>query len=277
MPAETSDGSLHRQQVLLTFIGTRDPTWQDDSGTTVPGPVLTLLGERRFDLVYLFFNVAPAWNRRASAMRSACLETGQADAVEFVPLGIVDVTDLLELFRVMNDACQGLLSRHKRQNVEYSIATASGTPAMQTIWVLLAQSQLVPARLLHIAHPQHARSGRPLVNEIKLDLAEFPRIETPDAAEREIGILRAQIESLKTANAVLKARRMSAAGGPTLPPQGVALAELLEQTELAYFHLALAQADGRGSAAARLLGLQPHAFRKRAATFGLWPPKSKQA
>jgi hypothetical protein len=44
--------------VLLTWIGSRDPLWKNPrTGSNEPGPVLSLLARRRFDIVYLLFNL----------------------------------------------------------------------------------------------------------------------------------------------------------------------------------------------------------------------------
>lgn len=160
--------------VLVTFIGMRDPTWRGEDGAVVPGPILSVLQERPFAAVYLLFNIAPDWNERAAGTREACQAARPGMIVEYFPLDVVDVSDLRELYRVMNHACQGLQQRHTGGQSRFFVSTASGTPAMQTIWVLLVQSGLFPATLLHVTHPLHRRKGRPLVRELRLDLEDFP-------------------------------------------------------------------------------------------------------
>ena len=55
-----------------------------------------------------------------------------------------------------------------------------------------------------------------------------------------------------------------------LPPGGMDLAQRLYELERTYFATAIRQANGNQAAAAKLLGIQPHTFRKRAKEkFGL--------
>ena len=96
------------------------------------------------------------------------------------------MTDHAELFRVMNHACQNLNRLHPQ--AQFSIATASGTPAMQTVWVLLAQSGLFPATLLVTTPPQFARLGQSSVREVDLELDDFPQIQSPAEVKRQLSI-----------------------------------------------------------------------------------------
>ncbi len=185
----------------------------------------------------------------------------------------MDVTDHAELFRVMNHACQNLKRVHP--DAHFSIATASGTPAMQTVWVLLAQSGLFPATLLVTTPPQFARPGRSLVREVDLELDDFPQIQSPAEAKRQLSIVSHQIEALKTENSALSAQ---GAGSQKLevPNDGFDLKSTLRNQELAYFRLALEKSGGNAAQAARLLGLRPHAFRKRAVDLEIWERNTRQ-
>lgn len=257
--------------VLVTFIGMRDPAWRGDDGAAVPGPVLSVLQERCFGAAYLLFNIAPDWNERAARTKEACQVVRPGIVVEYVPLDIVDVSDLRELYRVMNHACQSLQQRHVDGKSRFFVSTASGTPAMQTIWVLLVQSGLFPATLLHVTHPLHRRKGRPLVRELRLDLEDFPQVQSPETSRRSLGVLQAQVDSLKAENAMLKAAPYDPTDEPlTLPLKGLSLTDVLAQTEHSYYARAFKQANGNCAEAARLLNLQPPAYRKRAAQLGLY-------
>lgn len=253
--------------VLLSFVGSRDPFVPTEKGRR-PGPILTLLGERSFDFLYLLFNLGAPWNDRAAQTLNACQATGRVQKVEYQPTELLDVTDHAELFRVMNHTCQGILRSHQDPNTHFFIATASGTPAMQTVWVLLTQSGLFPATLLVTTPPQFARLGEPLVREVDLELDDFPHIQSPEEAKRQLSILGHQIETLKTRNAALEAQSGSSCA-LALPDDGLDLKAALYNQETAFFRLALEKAMGNAAEAARLLKLQPHTFRKRAQALGI--------
>ena len=186
----------------------------------------------------------------------------------------MDVTDHAELFRVMNHACQDLKRLHPK--ARFSIATASGTPAMQTVWVLLAQSGLFPATLLVTTPPQFARPGQSLVREVDLELDDFPQIQSPAEAKRQLSIFHHQMENLKTENAALLARN-STPQQLEVPDEGLDLKTSLRNQEIAYFRLALQKSGGNAAQAARLLRLQPHAFRKRARSLGVFSDESNSS
>ena len=78
------------------------------------------------------------------------------------------------------------MAEHEAQKPRYYIATSSGTPQMQTVWFLLAQSGLVPATLLKITPPRFLKPNQKAVSEIKLSLERFPRISSPIQRDLEI-------------------------------------------------------------------------------------------
>ena len=259
------------QTILLSFVGSRDPFNQQ---TKKLGPILTLLNERSFDVLHLFFNLGADWNARASQTLSVCRKSGRVGEVGYQPLDIMNVTDHAELFRVINHACQNLKRAHPE--AQFSIATASGTPAMQTVWVLLAQSGLFPATLLVTTPPEFARAGSPLVREVDLELDGFPQIQSPDEAKRQLSIFHHQIETLKTENAALLVQNTTAQK-IEVSDDGFDLKEALRNQEIAYFRLALEKSAGNAAHAARLLNLKSHAFRKRAVTLGISDRNSQKS
>lgn len=78
------------------------------------------------------------------------------------------------------------MASHKKGEPRYFIATASGTPQMQTVWFLLSQSGLIPATLLKITPPRFLRPSQKAVSEINLSMDSFPRITLPPPETLEI-------------------------------------------------------------------------------------------
>ena len=135
--------------ILLTFAGNRDPYNPEIvKGVFTDGPVLTLLAERSFAAVHIFTtpNTLPNTQQlhREIAKRMRDIRT------RIHNLNIPDPTDYETLFLHMSARCRDILAEYRDRQPVYYIATASGTPQMQTVWFLLAQSGLVPATLLKI-------------------------------------------------------------------------------------------------------------------------------
>ena len=164
--------------ILFTFAGNRDPYNPEAvKGVFTDGPVLTLLTERSFHAVHIFTNPNSLPNaqrlqqeisRRAGDVRSRIHN-----------INIPDPTDYEALFLNMSARCREILEEYCDRQPTCFIATASGTPQMQTVWFLMAQSGIVPATLLKITPSRFLRPQQKAVSEIRLSLATFPKITSP--------------------------------------------------------------------------------------------------
>ena len=171
--------------ILLTFAGSRDPfNHEAVEGDFTDGPVLALLNEKQFRYIYIF--TTPNTLLNAQGLRREIIARNQGDEIRIFNIDIPDPTDYEELYLHMYKRCQEIMVDREAQKPKYFIATASGTPQMQTVWFLLSQSGLVPAILLKITPPRFLKSNQKAVSEIKLSLENFPRISTPSQRELEI-------------------------------------------------------------------------------------------
>lgn len=164
--------------VLLTFAGNRDPfNYEIIHGMDSDGPVLTLLKERAFSWTHIF--TTPRTLSNANNLKNEISRRWKRVHVRLHNLEIPDPTDYESLFLSMSSRCQEIIKEHRDQNPDYFIATASGTPQMQTVWFLLAQSGMVPAKLLKITPPRFLVPKQNAVTEINLSLMDFPKISMP--------------------------------------------------------------------------------------------------
>ncbi len=264
--------------VLLTWVGSRDPTWFNPrTRRQEVGPILSLLRHRQFNVVYLLLNLfakADDFAARATSVARACQQHIPGVKVVQKPLDLVRVTDYEEVYRVTNDACQRILTEEGTEDRSYFVFLSPGTPQMQTVWILLVQAGLVPARMLMTTPPDLVPPGVSPVQEVTLSLPNFPRIANPGELERRLGILEAQNESLRGEHLRLEAELALAQVGwlnsdGDRVPEGFRLRTYLEGVERAMFVRALEQARGNAAEAARLLGIEPAAFRARAVTLGV--------
>lgn len=102
-------------------------------------------------------------------------------------------------------------------------------------------------------------------------------MQSPEANRRALGVLQAQIDTLKAENAALKAAPYQPSSEPiVLPLEGPSLADVLADIEYSYYARAFEQAGGNCAEAARLLGLNPAAYRKRAVQLGLYERRPRR-
>ena len=268
-----------QQNVLLTWVGSHDPTgWNPRTKSTELGPILSLLEQREFDAVYLFINLFSDYDdfrKRATDVLLVCRRDRPRMRVSQKPLDIISVTDHRELYRAMNDTCQEILREEGTEGKRYHVLLSPGTPQMATVWVLLVQSGLLPAKMLITTPPDLLPRGETIRwKEVDLTLPDFPQVVTPGETQRLLGILEAQNDNLRSENLRLRGvlellRTGGAQESDGSIPEGFDLQQHLVTQERAYYELALSQVDDNAAAAARLLGLQPHTFRAGAERLGL--------
>jgi DNA-binding NtrC family response regulator len=186
--------------VLLTFTGFQDPYVIGLVGEEEqPGPVLSLVGVRAFDRIILFST--PRTEKNTIATCEALQSLYPKADIEVRDLPLHDPTDYVAILTGLRSHLREIAD--STSNANYFIAVASGTPQMHACWVLLAASGAIPAHILNVRPPQFVTKDRPLVCDIDVSAAEFPRVranpssvELPDAslpdmdsAIQELGIV----------------------------------------------------------------------------------------
>lgn len=174
-------------RILLTFTGFHDPYSKGLVGEDEqPGPIISLLRARSFDLVYLLSTPNTEKNTAATveALR-AHVELRET------ALPLQDPTDYASILKHLRTLTAGVVDEFP--GAEYFVAVASGTPHMHACWVLLTTSGEFPARILHIRPPRFVTADRELVTEVDLTRPDFPlvrmrdaRVEAPDTPAPDI-------------------------------------------------------------------------------------------
>ncbi len=168
-------------RILLTFTGFHDPyskglVGEDDQ----PGPILSLLKVRTFDVIYLLSTP----NTEKNTAGTVAALVGQPSVNE-VAVPVQDPTDYGAILKHLRSITKDVVERHP--GAEYFVSVASGTPQMHACWVLLASSGEFPARILHIRPPRFVTAEIPLVSEIDLTSPDFPvvrsRIQAVESGE----------------------------------------------------------------------------------------------
>ena len=171
--------------ILFTFAGNRDPYNPEMvKGVFTDGPVLTLLTERSFHAIHIFTN--PGSLPNAQRLQQEISRRKGDVRTRIHNIDIPDPTDYEALFLNMSARCREILEEYGDPQPACFIATASGTPQMQTVWFLMAQSGMVPATLLKITPQRFLRPGQKAVSEISLSLTSFPQITPPSPETLDI-------------------------------------------------------------------------------------------
>ena len=164
--------------ILLTFVGAHDPFNPDG----IDGPILSYLGTRSFDKIYLFYNTSEYLSRARDLMKHIRKKHRNTE-FEFTEIDVSSPTDYEELFRVMTKKVLQIEKENRDLNPEYFILTDSGTPQMQTCWVLLVASNLFKAHLIQ-GIPAKFAGGIYRPREINLNFKDFPIVLKPPEIDR---------------------------------------------------------------------------------------------
>ena len=175
-------------------MGSHDP-FRGDVASCGDGPVLSLLKQERFEAVHLFFN-NDDFLRRASDVLKALRARGDETHILYEGIQVPDPTDYEMLYEQMQHRCLELRERHG-EKVEIWIATSSGTPQMQTCWLLLVLGGVLNAKLIQGIPPHILKPGQPVFREIRPAQQRFPRILPPNKLQRELSIATREVETLR--------------------------------------------------------------------------------
>ncbi|MFW6180300.1 MAG: sigma 54-interacting transcriptional regulator [Spirochaetota bacterium] len=164
-------------RILLTFVGAHDPYNPD--GTR--GPVLSYLGARPARRVYFFYNT-PEYLRRARETAGIIQEEGTASKFSYVQVDPESPVDYESLFRDMARRVEEVARENEDGFPRYVILTDSGTPQMQTCWVLLVSSGMFDAELVQGVPPRFA-GGAYKPRTVNLRAVDFPIVLRPPREE----------------------------------------------------------------------------------------------
>src|ERR1043165_3372294 len=121
-----------RKKVLLTFVGTHDP-YRGEVAQSGDGPVLSLLQVEQFDAVHTFYN-NDDYLRRASFVLNEINARWPNVTVTYEEIRAADPTNYDLLYELMHNRCCDI-AEHYGKSGEFTVATSSGTPQMQTCWL----------------------------------------------------------------------------------------------------------------------------------------------
>ncbi|RME56593.1 MAG: sigma-54-dependent Fis family transcriptional regulator [Deltaproteobacteria bacterium] len=176
-----------RGYLLISWLARKnDPFSQQRDGRRLPGPTLTLLFDEaspyrgKIERALFFCHRTREEQDReiaeklVEATKRAILERGFEPArLEFLYWDHENPTDHRAIFEFLKERLKEI--GRKYPEFPLLVHINPGTPAMQTIWVLLGSTGMLEGTLVRTLRP-HERSGRQAAEEVKLEIPSLLRV-----------------------------------------------------------------------------------------------------
>lgn len=127
-----------QKHILLSFVGTNDAgkvKGQND------GAILSALTNQKFDEVILLWNKSGNkefdYQAISNYLKDQIKQRKLTKKTDIIELPIKDVTDHNQIYLALKEFTDKLV---KTDDLHYTTAISSGTPAMQVCWILLSES-----------------------------------------------------------------------------------------------------------------------------------------
>jgi DNA-binding NtrC family response regulator len=157
-------------QTLFAFVDLKDPfTPGEVAGEELTGPILSLMGARHFNFLFLF--CTPQTRENAEATRREVEHRQQDCHVTLHELPVSDPKDYSALMGQLARQVREIL--RKLPDAENHICVSSGTAAMRAAWFLLTAAGVLPATLLQVGTPADPLFGAANVKEVSLDTHDW--------------------------------------------------------------------------------------------------------
>jgi len=242
---------MNKEKVLITFVGKHDSLAFKNYGSENRkdcGPIVDILARSDFDKIILVSNSETGDYDRLFTKYVKFLDEN------FKPLKVeqryIDAENPID-YNIVYPAMAKLLIQIKSQfpDSKFTISLTSGTPVMHTCWVLLVAGGIIDAELLQSSRERG-------IETVNFSLDDFPKITLPSDAHLKLTQLNRKIKYLQKSST----KPIVTSEGITIPDSGFDLEnEFLRDLYIA----TLEKTDHNASAAAKLLRLKPHTFRKR--------------
>jgi len=145
------------------------------------GPVLRLLAETEVEYRHVRLLTSAIGEPPARRLMAEIAARGPTVDLRILP--ITDPSDHGQIFAALHGISEGLPA------LPLDVCLSAGTPQMQTVWVIMVEAGLLPARMLQVIPPAFVPSVHPhFIREVRLDIDGFPEIR---ALQEEVVRLRA--------------------------------------------------------------------------------------
>jgi Regulator of RNA terminal phosphate cyclase/CRISPR-associated protein (Cas_Csm6) len=152
-----------RGNSLFAFVDLKDPfTPSEVAGEELPGPILSVMGSRQFESLFLFHT--PHTREKALATQSEVSRRYQNCRMHLRELPISDPKDYSSVMARLAREVRDLARQIGTQN-NY-VCISSGTAEMRAAWLVLTVIGQLPAKLLQVGTPFRPLFGEANVKEV---------------------------------------------------------------------------------------------------------------
>ena len=232
-----------RERILLSFVGNHDPF---ADGQAKLGPILSILGSKKFDRIILLFNNDKYWNSLTETQKYCNVHYPKMQ-VDYRMVDALNPIDYNIVYPAMYKVVAKIVQTYPE--AKFTISLTSGTPTMHSCWILLKQGGVIDAELLQISR----ENG---LQKVTFRLDDFPKIKVTKEIKVKLTQLARENELMKNSIDF----ENSLEYGFYIPEEGV---DIDNEIIPAYYKTALKRANNNATKAAELLKLKPHTFRKR--------------
>lgn len=163
-------------KTLLAWLGNSDLRASESSDPADQGPILNAVMAVHFDAVHLLSDHPPPKTNayiKWLAQQSGLVATHH-------PIKLTSPTNHEEIYRATTSVLEGL--RGNQSAPDWTFHLSPGTPAMASIWLLLAKTRY-PARLIESSREQGVKEVR-VPFELSAEFMPAPRSDTDDILVR---------------------------------------------------------------------------------------------
>jgi len=163
-----------KPSILISFVGSNDPFGRKEkvSGEgNVYGPIISAVKEGDFDNIILL--ATPSLFKNAEDTLKEIEKLYPNKEVKIYDTQINDPTSHIEIINALKkfiEKEQKLL----KKDCEIFISVTSGTPSMHACLLLLAASNMLPAKVIHRKEARFADSEKQTITQIDFTRPEFP-------------------------------------------------------------------------------------------------------
>jgi hypothetical protein len=163
-------------KILLSFVGEQDPISEN---TNEEGSIVTLCRQLHPDAVYLYptasGGTALSETQSHAAITSHWIATEISPSIQvrIEPLALSDPTDFSAILPLIHRALKER-PELREEDCEIHLNCSSGTPQMKSIWLIIANSGLLPGcRLWQVINPKFAAER---IKELQVEFLEEENI-----------------------------------------------------------------------------------------------------
>ena len=179
--------------IYLSFIGNHDQIIPGQSY----GAALTIFLQYREQIDRVYLLVTPSkkdqkvnYAEIAASIKSVMDQEKPGITVDLVPFDLSNPVDYDLVYPKMLDETQKIFEDETIREAEKIINITSGTPTMTACWILLHKSGLIPnSKLVQSFETRYARERGTSVQEVNLEIDDFPQITAPAVLKRQLTIL----------------------------------------------------------------------------------------